>query len=259
MNNNKLLNNKLAISLGGGAARGAFHLGFLHFCDKNGISFEAFSGSSIGSVISASYASGVGAKEQLEIFCSSDIKKLIKFNYFKNGLYKIEDNKTVLNKLFPISKLEDIKKPVYVNAYDVKKQKLHYFNTGDTITLCKASSALFPMFKPISYKNMYLIDGGLFDNVPIKPLLHKGYHIISLDLFPSLKPINKNSNFNLIKYIKKKAFTQLYENKKFTKQYTHEYITSIKLLEFSLFTFDELEDCFNLGFKEAKNFFLDII
>ncbi|MGM0519424.1 MAG: patatin-like phospholipase family protein [Campylobacterota bacterium] len=259
MNKNDLLNKKLAISLGGGAARGAFHLGFLHFCDKNKITFDAFSGSSIGSIISASYASGVLAKEQLEIFCSKDIKKLIKFNYFKNGLFKIEDDTTVLDKLLPISRLEDIEKSIYINAYDLKKQKLHYFTKGNTVTLCKASSALIPMFKPISYKNMYLIDGGLFDNVPIKPLLDKNYHILSLDLFPSRNRVIKSNSFNLIKYLKKKTFTQLYENKKFTKKFTDEYITNTELLEFSLFTFDELHECFNLGFKEAENFFLDII
>ena len=250
---------KLAISLGGGAARGAFHLGFLHFCEQNGIEFQAYSGSSIGSIISASHASGVLAKELLELFNSKDTKNLIKFNYFKNGLFKIQDDSKVLDKFFPIKRLEDINKPVYVNAYDLKKKELHYFKEGDTKTLCKASSALIPLFKPIAYKNMYLIDGGLFDNLPIKPILNKGYHIISLDLFPSKAKSSIEQKTNLIKPLKKKIFTQLYENKKFTKEYTDEYISTIKLLEFSLFTFDEIQDCFCLGFKEAENFFLDII
>lgn len=72
----------LALALGGGAARGAFHLGVLHFLEKNQIDIKAYSGSSIGSIISASHASGISAKEQLKIFASNDLKKAIKFNYF---------------------------------------------------------------------------------------------------------------------------------------------------------------------------------
>ena len=67
--------------------------------------------------------------------------------------------------------------------YDLKKKELHYFNSGNTLTLCMASSALVPVFKPISYKEMLLIDGGLFDNIPIKPLQNRGYDIYAIDLF----------------------------------------------------------------------------
>lgn len=178
-----------ALVLGGGAARGAFHLGFLHFCEENNIVINAYSGASIGAIISASHASGVRAKEQLEIFASNDVKKALKFNYFRNGLLRIDETHKIIDKMLPIKKLEDIPKPVWVNAYDIKTRELHYFNSGDTVTLCMASSALVPVFKPIHYKNMYLIDGGLFDNLPIKPIENQGYDIITLDLFAKKKVI----------------------------------------------------------------------
>ena len=174
----------LALVLGGGAARGAFHLGVLHYCEVNNIEIQAFSGSSIGSIISCSHASGINAKEQLKIFSSKEIKEIFKFNYFKSGLLKIDSSKEIIKELLPISKIQDIPKPVFVNAYDLKKKELHYFNSGDTITLCMASSAIVPLFKPIKYNNMNLIDGGLFDNIPIKPLENKNYDILCVDLFP---------------------------------------------------------------------------
>ncbi len=142
----------LALVLSGGAARGAFHLGILHFVEENNIQIDAYSGSSIGAIISASHASGVKAKEQLKIFSSKELKKVLKFNYFKNGLIKIDTNHPLLNDLLPIKKLEDIPKKVFVNAYDIKQKKLHYFDQGDTHTLCIASSALVPLFKPINYE-----------------------------------------------------------------------------------------------------------
>lgn len=248
----------LAITLSGGAARGAFHLGVLHFCEKNEIEINAYSGSSVGAIISASHASGVSAKEQLKIFSSKEFRQTIKFNYFRNSLLKIDSSEKIIEKLLPIKNLENIQKPIYLSAYDIKEKKLHYFNSGDTLTLCLAAIALIPIFKPINYKNMSLIDGGLFDNIPIKPLENKNYDIYSVDLFPrSIHPRKKK--FRPIKIIKKAIFEQLYTNHQYSLSNTNYYLASQDIRSFSLFTFKELDECFKLGFKEAQKHFLDIL
>jgi len=253
-----MIQNNIALVLGGGVARGAFHLGVLDFCEQHQIDIKAYSGSSIGAIIAASHASGVKAKEQLKIFSSKDIKQTLKFNYFRNGLIKIDSSNKILKELLPIENIEDIKKPIWVSAYDLKKRKLHYFNKGNTIALCMASSALVPIFKPINYKEMLLIDGGLFDNLPIKPLENKNYEIHTIDLFA--KNHNKQiKKFSPFKKIKKSFFKQLYENHKYTLENTSYYLGSPNIKNFSLFTFSELEECFKFGFKEAQKHFLDIL
>ena len=247
----------LALALGGGAARGAFHLGVLHYCEENNIEINAYSGSSIGSIISCSHASGIKAKEQLKIFSSKDIRQALKFNYFRNGLLKIDSSNKIIKELLPIENIKDIPKPVFINAYDIKEKKLHYFSEGNTITLCMASSALIPLFKPVKYKTMQLIDGGLFDNVPIKPLQNKDYDIFAVDLFPKSKSSPKRK-INPIKTIKRKLLKQLHENHKHSIENTHYYLGTPHINGFSLFTFKEINECFSLGFKEAKNYFQTI-
>ena len=250
--------NNLALALGGGAARGAFHLGVLDFCEQHNIKIQAYSGSSIGAIISASHASGIRAKEQLKIFSSKEMRQTLKFNYFRNGLLKIDTSNKIIKELLPIEKLENIPKPVWVNAYDLKKKELHYFNSGDTITLCIASSALVPIFKPVSYEGMYLIDGGLFDNIPIKPLQDKSYDIYAIDLFAK-EHKTTIKKLNPLKEIKKSLFKQLHENHKHSMENTNYYLGSQHIRNFSLFTFQELEECFKLGIKEAQNHFLDTL
>ena len=250
--------NNLALALGGGAARGAFHLGVLDFCEQHNIKIQAYSGSSIGAIISASHASGIRAKEQLKIFSSKEMRQTLKFNYFRNGLLKIDTSNKIIKELLPIEKLENIPKPVWVNAYDLKKKELHYFNSGDTITLCIASSALIPIFKPVSYEGMYLIDGGLFDNIPIKPLQDKSYDIYAIDLFAK-EHKTTIKKLNPLKEIKKSLFKQLHENHKHSMENTNYYLGSQHIRNFSLFTFQELEECFKLGIKEAQNHFLDTL
>lgn len=252
------MNKKLALALGGGAARGAFHLGVLHFMEENSIQIDAYSGSSIGAIIAASHASGVKAKEQLKIFSSKDLKKALKFNYFRNGLIKIDSENKILDDLLPIKKIEDIPKKLFVTAYDLKKRKVHYFDKGDTHILCMASSALIPIFRPISYNGFYLIDGGLFDLVPIKPFLKNEfkdkYEVLALDLFPKSKN-KKKLKLNPFKMLHKKLFSQLYENHKFSISNADYYLTSQDIKKFSLFTFKELDDCFNLGYKTTKKYY----
>ncbi len=244
----------ISLCLSGGAARGAFHLGFLSFCEEQNINIEIYSGSSIGAIIAVSHASGVSAKEQLAIFKSKEIKKALKFNYFKNGLIKIDHKHNLLKNILPIDRLEDVPKPVYVNAYDIKHKQLHYFNQGDALTLCMASSALIPIFKPIAYEQMLLIDGGLIDNIPITPLLEYPYDIYSVDLLPRLEKRNKKS-FNPIKLLKKRIFRTLHKNINHSIANTHEYITNIHLRHFKMFTFNELDECYKLGYKEAVKHF----
>lgn len=250
--------NNIAFALGGGASRGAFHLGVLDFCEQQNIDIKAYSGSSIGAIIAASHASGIRAKEQLKIFSSKDVKQALKFNYFKNGLLKIDTSNKIIKELLPIEKLENIPKPIWLSAYDIRKKQLHYFNSGDTVTLCMASSALIPLFKPISYEGMYLIDGGLFDNLPIKPLQNKGYDIHTLDLFAKESKIGIK-NKNPIKNIKRLLFKQLHQNHKHSIENTNYYIGTHHIRNFSLFSFKELDECFKLGFKEAQKHFLDIL
>ncbi|NVJ54275.1 MAG: patatin-like phospholipase family protein [Campylobacteraceae bacterium] len=246
---------KLGLVLSGGAARGAFHLGVLHFLEEQNIKIDTYSGSSIGAIISVSHASGISAKEQLKIFSSNDIKQVLKFNYLNKGLLKIDTKHQILNELLPIKKLEDLPKKVYVNAYDLKSKKLYYFDKGDSHELCMASSALTPLFRPIKYKKMELIDGGLFDNMPIKPLLDSNHEIYTVDVMPSKNTLLEKVSYNPIKTIKRKIFKQLIENAKYSVEHTNHYITTPKIRHFKMFTFKELNNCFTLGYKEAQKHF----
>lgn len=247
----------LGLVLSGGAARGAFHLGVLAFFDEHNIKFEAYSGSSIGSIIATSYASGVPPKEQLKIFKSKELRKSIKFNPFLNGFFKIDTKNSLIKELLPISKLENISKPVFICVYDYKNKELIYYPKGDTIKLCVASCALLPIFKTQKYEHRKLIDGGLIDNIPIRPLLNKNLKICSIDLLPR-KNQALTKTLNPIKLLKRRAFKTWHQNVNYSINHSDIYITNQKLRDFKMFTFEGLDELFNLGYKEASNYLSSI-
>lgn len=244
----------LALVLSGGAARGAFHLGILAYLEDKGIEINAYSGSSIGSLISCAHASGVEARKILEIFQSEDIKKALKFNYFKKGIIKIDKNHVSLNNLLPIKKIENLHTKVTINAYDTNTKKILYFDKGDTHTLCIASAALIPIFRPIHYQGHNLIDGGYFDNMPIKPLENKGFDIYTIDLMPR-SSTERKKGFNPISFLKKATFKTRFKNANYSINHSDVYITDQRLRYIDMFTFKGLKESFELGYKEAPKYF----
>ncbi len=81
---------------------------------------------------------------------------------------------------------------------------LNYKNIENTYKILLASSALPLIFEPIEINDKHYIDGGLIDNVPIKPLHDYGYKdiiVISNDNETSLEELKEkfpDSNLHLI-------------------------------------------------------------
>lgn len=244
----------LSLCLSGGASRGAFHLGVLSFLEEQNIKINAYSGSSIGAVICASYASGVKAKEQLKIFKSKELKKSIKINPFFNGLLKIDMNNYIFEELLPVKNIEELTVPLYLCSYDLKNKQIKYFDKGNIKELCLASTAIFPLFKLAKYNNLTLLDGGLIDHLPVKPLKKHPYKILGIDLLPRKRKSNKKT-LNPIKLTKRKIFKTWHEKLNYSISNTDYYLTSMELRNYKLFTFENLDTLFNLGYKEAENYF----
>lgn len=98
-----------------------------------------------------------------------------------------------------------------LSAYDkipvgkVSYLNLNYKSKENVHKILLASSALPLVFEPIEINEKYYIDGGLIDNIPIKPLYDYGYKdiiVISNDNETSLYELKEkfpNSNIHLIK------------------------------------------------------------
>ena len=65
---------KIGLTLGGGGARGICHIEFLKVLDEMSLKPSIISGTSIGAIIGAFYASGLSGKEINDILDTIDIK-----------------------------------------------------------------------------------------------------------------------------------------------------------------------------------------
>lgn len=240
---------EIVLALSGGGARGAYHLGVLQYLDENNIKIKAMCATSIGSIIASSYASGVSPKEQLEILKQKSTKNIFSFAWFKESLFKIDMNSSTIDMLIKKEKIEDLNIPVYITALDLQSAEEICFEEGDLKTICRASSALVPVFKPVSYSGRVLVDGGFFNHMPYEPLLKYNTTLVGVNLNPI---INKPSRKRFMSYLKKviaiRLFITAYNQRD---KYDH-YISSDEIINYSIFSFKNFDKLFEMGYEEAK-------
>lgn len=238
---------KISLALGGGAARGAFHLGVIAACERNGVEVGAVSGTSIGAVIAVGVGSGVSAFDMIRLFKSDAFKKVFRFNYFRRGLLRIDEKASILQEIAPIKRLEQMKIPTFVNCVDLYSGELVRFEHGETIPLAIASSALIPLFRPIAYEKYLLVDGGFMDNLPVQPLLALPYPIVSVNLFPlHVKHSSK------ISALQRAIFLSILASSQTQIEQSNLCISTPLLNDFGMFTFSEMMRCFELGYARGS-------
>ena len=197
--------------LGGGGAKGVYHIGVWRALKKLGIHVDCFIGTSIGAVIAAFLAQGSDEiLEQIGHIISLDNILDLPEDFIKNGELKF--NLQSLRSLpdFFISVINNRgldTKPfrqliesnldekalrnsgkdfgvVTINVSDLKHQEVFIedMEQGSVVDYLLASSA-FPGFKNPKIEGKSFIDGGIYDNIPYAMARKRGYRrIIVSDL-----------------------------------------------------------------------------
>ncbi len=238
----------ISLALSGGGTRGVFYLGFIEALQEKGVQIKAISGSSAGSIIGATIACGIKPKDTLKILKSNEFKKIFKFNWFLKSIFTIDLNAKLLDKLFIYKDLSDTRIPFFTCVVDCDTCETLYFSKGDAKKLLYASCAFYPLFKPIKYKNRILADSGLLNVVPIKPLENFAYPILAINII---------SDYESNKISFKAIFTKIYRFFIFAKiskniKKCTWYIAPKEILKFKIFSFENLEEKFDLGYEYGQ-------
>ena len=160
---------KIALALGGGAARGWAHIGVLRALEEEGIEIGMIAGTSIGALVGGCYLAG--KLDELESFARSltmrRIASLLDFTIRGSGLFGgMRLTKRMQEHLEHLS-IEDLDRPFVAVATEVNSGHEVWINSGALITALRASYALPGIFEPIKCNNRTLVDGALVNPVPV--------------------------------------------------------------------------------------------
>jgi NTE family protein len=156
--------------LSGGGARGVAHLGVLKALDEKGVSIGQISGTSAGAIIGALYAYGYKPDEILDIIAKTSFFSSLKFAWTLKGLLSLTGLNDVLLKHIPENSFEILKIPLTVCATDIKRGRVEYFSKGELIPAILSSSCVPAVFDPYRFNGQLYLDGGILDNLPVKPI-----------------------------------------------------------------------------------------
>ncbi|MDI7864048.1 patatin-like phospholipase family protein [Rhizobiaceae bacterium n13] len=160
---------KIALALGGGAARGWAHIGVLRALDEAGIEVGMVAGTSIGALVGGCYLAG--KLDELEAFARSltmrRIAGLLDLTIGGGGLFGgMRLTKRMQEHLEGMT-IEELDRPFVSVATEVNSGHEVWVTSGSLITALRASYALPGIFEPIYSNNRVLVDGALVNPVPV--------------------------------------------------------------------------------------------
>ncbi len=187
---------RIALVLGGGAARGFAHVGVIRALEQDKVPIDMIVGTSVGSVIGAIYASDTNSFE-LEWSAFTLTKDDI-FDYAIlsaiTGMGPVKGDKLeeFVKAKVPVANIEGLKLPFAAVATDLNRGTRVVLDRGSVAKAVRASSAIPGVFNPVDYQGRILVDGGVVDNLPISVAREKGADIvIAVDISENV------TNFNI--------------------------------------------------------------
>jgi NTE family protein len=192
---------KIGLTLGGGGVRGLAHVPILEALDDLGVKPDIISGTSVGAIIGALYASGMSGKDIREhifrylilkddtwrdiVAKKSDLLKWVSAfsaGMPRGGFMKTQRFIEYLFSEIKKSAFEDLEIPLLVIAAEYWTAQEVVFETGALLPALQASMAVSGVFAPVSIDGKVLIDGGVVNLVPYDHLLERVDFTIAVDV-----------------------------------------------------------------------------
>jgi len=250
---------RVALVLGGGAARGFAHIGVIRVLEQEKIPIDLIVGTSVGSLIGAIYAHDRNSFE-LE-WTAFALEKESIFDYgilnalSGMGVAKGEKLEAFVRTKVPVANIEDLKIPFAAVATDLNRGTRVILDKGPVAKAVRASSAIPGVFPPVTLQEKVLVDGGVVDNIPVSAAREKGADIvIAVDIGEQV------INFNIVDVIDVmlQAITIMAaEGAKFKKK-DADVLIAPKIGDVGMLDFSQKKRCVQAGIDATQNMMPEI-
>jgi NTE family protein len=203
---------KVCLVLSGGGARGAAHVGVIKVLEEMHVPVDCITGTSMGSIVGAAYASGTSVEEMEKVISEMSVSDIVREKPPRQDLaFRIkEDDRTILlgpelgltdklevvppkgivsgvaletvlrrlSKVQGYRKFDDLSIPYRAVATDLVTGKPVVFSEGELANVMRASMSVPGVIAPAEIEGRMLIDGGLTDNLPVDVARRMGADIV---------------------------------------------------------------------------------
>jgi NTE family protein len=171
---------KIALVLGGGAARGFAHVGVIRMLEQEKIPIHMIIGTSVGSLIGALYASDPNSFNLEWLSFTIEKDDIFDFSvlYSKMGPVQGERLEKFIQTKVKAKNLEQMKIPFYAIATDLNAGNTWVFEKGSVAKAVRASCSIPGLFQPVELGGKMYVDGGVTNNLPVDVARAKGADIV---------------------------------------------------------------------------------
>ena len=159
----------LGLVLGGGGARGFAHIGMLRALAEDGVDIDAIGGTSIGALIAAAHAHGMGVDAMMAIardFASP--AKLLDRTLPLASLMAARKVTALYQHLFGDVHVEDLWTPLFAVSSSLSRARAVVHRSGPLWRSVRASTAIPAIFPPmLADDGDVLVDGNVMNNMPL--------------------------------------------------------------------------------------------
>ena len=178
--------NAVALTLGGGFARGLAHLGVFRALEELGIPVDVVGGSSMGAMVGAQWALGwtpqeIATRTAEQLTASLDDMTLPFLSLKRGGKHS-----RLIRGFFGDTQIEDLWYPFFCVSTNLNRSELAIHTTGSLSEAVTASTRAPGIFPPVVIAGELHVDGGLINNVPVDVMsdFSSGGIVIGVDVSP---------------------------------------------------------------------------
>jgi len=157
---------RVGLALGGGFARGIAHIGVLRAFEEANIQFDCLTGTSVGALIGAAYASGATLEELERRGSETTFHDFGRWTLSRMGMASNDRLENFLRSFTTARFFEELKAPFAIVATDLMRGESVYFTDGEIAPALRASCAYPGLFLPVEYRGHFLVDGFVTEAVP---------------------------------------------------------------------------------------------
>ncbi len=277
----------IGLVLGGGGARGAAHIGVLKVLEREHIPICKIAGTSMGAIVGGMYASGYSPDQIAQMLDRIDWKDVLSddppreklsmrrknedldflLGYevgYRNGRITTPQGliqgqkllvllRQLLASTWQIDNFDDLPIPFRAIAADIVSGEPVIWSKGDLVLAIRSSMSVPGAFAPLPVDDYLLVDGGIFDNVPVSVARAMGAdRLIVVDVGT---PIMKRDDLTTPVAILNQVVGTLSQdriNRELATLGDQDVLISPKLGDFSAAAFDKADTAIPIGQQAAE-------
>lgn len=172
----------VALVLSSGGARGFAHIGAIKVLEREGYNITSVAGTSMGALIGGIYASGrlKEFEEWVDTLDRMEVLRLTDISVSKKGLIRGIKIIERIKEIVPDRNIEDLPLPFCAVATDLFRGEEQVFYSGSMFAAIRASISIPTFFQPYRKGNVYYVDGGLVNPVPINRVARSGDDLLAV-------------------------------------------------------------------------------